>query len=71
MIDQIQSRAIPAQSSAIVLSAFITTCGIVFAAFIQKGWIEKPSPAVFVSSQPSPPISHASFTGAIEALPDR
>jgi hypothetical protein len=70
MIDQTQSRAIPAQSSAIVLSALITTWGVVLAACIQKGWIEKPAPAVFVLPQPSSPIAKASFTGAIEALPE-
>ena len=58
-------RAGPISSSAILLSAIITSCGVIAAACIQTGWIARP---VVVSSNPPPPvppIPQASFTGAI------
>ena len=49
MIDQIRSRTIPIQSWGMVLAALITTVGIVFAACINSGWIEKPSSATVIA----------------------
>ena len=68
MIDQIQSRTIPIQSWAMVLAALITTVGIVFAACIQSGWIEKPSSASFATLQSSPANVPASATEAVEPI---
>ena len=66
MIDQIPSRTIPIQSWSMLLAASITTCGVIVAACIQSGWIEKPYSASF-TGPPSPQVnSQASETGAID-----
>jgi hypothetical protein len=66
MIDQLQSRTIPIQSWAMVLAALITNLGVVIAAFIQSGWIEKPYSASFPAQKPYPVNSQASEAGAID-----
>lgn len=58
-------RAGPISSSAILLSAIITSCGVIAAACIQAGWIARP---IVVSGNPPlqfPPIPQAYFTGSI------
>jgi len=71
MIDQLQSRTIPIQSWAMVLAALITNLGVVIAAFIQSGWIEKPYSASFPAPQSARAIFQASETGAIDSLNER
>ena len=65
MFDQIPTRTIPIQSWAMVLAASITTCGVIVAACIQSGWIEKPYSASF-TARPSSVSSQASEAGAID-----
>jgi hypothetical protein len=56
MIDHIPTKTIPIQSWAMVLAALITTCGVIVAACIQSGWIEKPYSASF-TARPSSSVS--------------
>jgi hypothetical protein len=65
MFDQIPSRTIPIQW-AMVLAASITTCGVIVAACIQSGWIEKPYSASFTARQSSPVSSQAAEAKAID-----
>lgn len=61
-------RTGPVSSSAILLSATITTCGVIAAAYIQTGWLAKPSAVATVASPPFPPIARAFLTGDIEPI---
>ena len=54
MFDQSTTRNFPLQSWAVVLAAVISTTGVVLAACIQSGWIERPSPAPVYLPQASP-----------------
>ena len=64
-------RAGSISSSAILLSAIITSCGVIAAACIQAGWIAKPVAIADISPPPSPPIAQARFTGAIAPIPEQ
>ena len=71
MFNATQARTLSVQSSAIVLAALITTCGVVISACIQTGWISKPSSVVSVLPQPPPKTARAFFTGSVQPIQER
>jgi hypothetical protein len=66
MSEHSQSGAVRFQSVALVMAALITTGGAVTSAFIQAGWVGKPSAETASAGRPVAAKPQAFFAGTIE-----